>query len=127
MLLSCTICVTQFRKLSEENANLSLGYDKGKIDARLAVNYRSSYLDYLGDEGEDLLDSDFGYGFIRYTDDYLSYDLTAKYKYSDNLSFKFEGKNLGNRPEYYYWNTSDRLSQYDEYGYTLSFGIRYSY
>ena len=116
-----------FRKLSEENANLSLGYDKGKIDARLAVNYRSSYLDYLGDEGEDLLDSDFGYGFIRYTDDYLSYDLTAKYKYSDNLSFKFEGKNLGNRPEYYYWNTSDRLSQYDEYGYTLSFGIRYSY
>ena len=116
-----------FRKLSEENANLSLGYDKGKIDARLALNYRSSYLDYLGDEGEDLLDSDFGYGFIRYTDDYLSYDLTAKYKYSDNLSFKFEGKNLGNRPEYYYWNTSDRLSQYDEYGYTLSFGVRYSY
>ena len=116
-----------FRKLSEENANLSLGYDKGKIDARLAVNYRSSYLDYLGDEGEDLLDSDFNYGFIRFTDDYLSYDLTAKYQYSDNLSFKFEGKNLGNRPEYYYWNTSDRLSQYDEYGYTLSFGVRYSY
>ena len=116
-----------FRKLSEENANLSLGYDKGKIDARLAVNYRSSYLDYLGDEGEDLLDSGFNYGFIRFTDDYLSYDLTAKYQYSDNLSFKFEGKNLGNRPEYYYWNTSDRLSQYDEYGYTLSFGIRYSY
>ena len=116
-----------FRKLSEENANLSVGYDKGKIDARLAVNYRSSYLDYLGDKGEDLLDSDFGYGFIRFTDDYLSYDLTAKYQYSDNLSFKFEGKNLGNRPEYYYWNTSDRLSQYDEYGYTLSFGVRYSY
>ena len=23
-----------------------------EIDARLAVNYRSSYLDYLGDEGE---------------------------------------------------------------------------
>jgi TonB-dependent receptor len=116
-----------FRKLSEENANISLGYDRGKIDTRLAVNYRSSYLDYLGDEGEDLLDSDFGYGFIRFTDDYLSYDLTAKYQYSDNLSFKFEGKNLGNRPEYYYWNTSDRLSQYDEYGYTLSFGVRYSY
>ena len=70
---------------------------------------------------------DFNYGFIRFTDDYLSYDLTAKYQYSDNISFKFEGKNLGNRPEYYYWNTSDRLSQYDEYGYTLSFGVRYSY
>ena len=47
--------------------------------------------------------------------------------HGDNISFKLEGKNLGNRPEYYYWNTSDRLSQYDEYGYTLSFGVRYSY
>ena len=46
---------------------------------------------------------------------------------TSRISFKFEGKNLGNRPEYYYWNTSDRLSQYDEYGYTLSFGVRYSY
>jgi len=57
----------------------------------------------------------------------VRFQVGNKYQYSDNLSFKFEGKNLGNRPEYYYWNTSDRLSQYDEYGYTLSFGVRYSY
>ena len=116
-----------FRKLSEENANFSIGYDKGKFDARFAANYRSSYLDYLGDEGDDVLDGDFGYGFMRFTDDYLSYDLTAKYKYSDNLTFRFEGKNLANRPEFYYWNTPDRLSQYDEYGYSMSFGIRYTF
>ena len=116
-----------FRKLSEENANFSFGYDKGKFDARFAANYRSSYLDYLGDEGDDVLDGDFGYGFMRFTDDYLSYDLTAKYNYSDNLTFRFEGKNLANRPEFYYWNTSDRLSQYDEYGYSMSFGIRYTF
>ena len=116
-----------FRKLSEENANFSFGYDKGKFDARFAANYRSSYLDYLGDEGDDVLDGDFGYGFMRFADDYLSYDLTARYKYSDNLTFKFEGKNLANRPEFYYWNTSDRLSQYDEYGYSMSFGIRYTF
>ncbi len=116
-----------FRKLSEQNANFSLGYDQGKIESRLAVNYRSSYLDYLGDEGEELFNDDFGYGYIRFTDDYYSVDLTARYKYNDNLSFKFEGKNLGNQPEFYYWNTSNRLSQYDEYGYSLSFGVRFNY
>ena len=116
-----------FRKLSEQNANFSLGYDQGKIESRLAVNYRSSYLDYLGDEGEELFNDDFGYGYIRFTDDYYSIDLTARYKYNDNLSFKFEGKNLGNQPEFYYWNTSNRLSQYDEYGYSLSFGVRFNY
>lgn len=116
-----------FRKLSEQNANLSLGYDQGKIESRLAVNYRSSYLDYLGDEGEEMFDDNFGYGYIRFTDDYYSVDLTARYKYNNNLSFKFEGKNLGNQPEFYYWNTSNRLSQYDEYGYSLSFGVRFNY
>lgn len=116
-----------FRKLSEQNANLSLGYDQGKIESRLAVNYRSSYLDYLGDECEELFDDNFGYGYIRFTDDYYSVDLTARYKYNNNLSFKFEGKNLGNQPEFYYWNTSNRLSQYDEYGYSLSFGVRFNY
>ena len=116
-----------FRKLSEQNANLSFGYDKGKIDARLAVNYRSSYLDYLGDEGEELFNDDFGYGFMRFTDDYYSVDLTARYKYTDRLSLRFEGKNLGNQPEFYYWNSADRLSQYDEYGYSYSIGFRYTY
>jgi len=116
-----------FRKLSEQNANFSLGYDQGKVDARFAFNYRSSYLDYLGDESEELFNDDFGYGFMRFTDDYYSVDLTARYKYTDRLSFKFEGKNLGNQPEFYYWNTADRLSQYDEYGSSFSLGFRYTY
>ncbi len=37
------------------------------------------------------------------------------------------GKNLDNRPEFYYWNSPDRLSQYDEYGYWMSFGFRYNF
>jgi outer membrane receptor for ferric coprogen and ferric-rhodotorulic acid len=64
---------------------------------------------------------------MRFTDDYYSYDLVAKYKYTENLSLRFEGKNLDNRPEFYYWNSPDRLSQYDEYGYWMSFGFRYNF
>ena len=97
------------------------------FDIRFSVNYRSSYLDYLGDEGEELFNDDFGYGYMRFTDDYYSYDLVAKYKYTENLSLRFEGKNLDNRPEFYYWNSPDRLSQYDEYGYWMSFGFRYNF
>ena len=59
--------------------------------------------------------------------DYYSVDLTARYKYTDRLSLRFEGKNLGNQPEFYYWNSADRLSQYDEYGYSYSLGFRYTY
>ena len=61
-----------------------------KNDVRLALNYRSSYLDYLV-MNEDLLDSDFNYGFIVYRY-YLSYDLTAKYQYSDNLHLSLKVK-----------------------------------
>ena len=116
-----------FRKLSEENANFSLGYDQGKVDARFAVNYRSSYLDYLGDEGAELFNDDFGYGYIRFTDDYTSMDFTARYDIDDRLSVKLEAKNITNQPEFYYWNTPDRLSQYDEYGSSISLGFRYNY
>ncbi len=116
-----------FRKLSEENANFSLGYDQGKVDARFAVNYRSSYLDYLGDEGAELFNDDFGYGYIRFTDDYTSIDFTARYDIDDRLSVKLEAKNITNQPEFYYWNTPDRLSQYDEYGSSISLGFRYNY
>ena len=56
------------------------------------LNYRSSYLDYLGDEGEELFNDDFGYGYMRFTDDYYSYDLVAKYKYTENLSLRLKEK-----------------------------------
>ena len=41
---------TPFRKLAEDAANLSVGYDKGRVDVRLAMNYQ--YLDWLVTEGD---------------------------------------------------------------------------
>ena len=63
----------------------------------------------------------------RFVDNYLQVDFTAKYKTSDNLEFKFEAVNLGNREEYYYWGNENQLSQYDVYGRNYSLGMTYNF
>ena len=116
---------TPFRKLADEAFNISLGYDEGPWDVRLAANYRSDYLDWLSDEGDDI--DDVSENNSRFVDNYLQVDFTAKYKTSDNLEFKFEAVNLGNREEYYYWGNENQLSQYDVYGRNYSLGMTYNF
>lgn len=114
---------TPFRKMAENAANLSVGYDKGPWDVRLAMNYRSEYLDYLADEEDDI--DTVSAENSRFADQHVQWDLTAKYKYNDNFTLKAEVVNIGDRPEFYYWGSSNRLSQYDEYGTSYSVGLTY--
>ena len=102
-------------KQVENTWNLSLGYDDGPWDIRLAATYRDNYLDEVG--SKPLND--------RYTDDHMQVDLTAKYKVNDSLRITFEAINLNDEPEYYYFGNPSRLSQYDEYGATYGVGFRY--
>jgi len=116
---------TPFRKLADEAANVSIGYDKGPWDIRLAANYRSEYLDWLADENEGI--DDVSENNMRWVDAHLQVDLTAKYKVSSAVEVKFEAVNLGNRPEYYYWGNDSQLSQYDIYGKNYSLGMTYNF
>ena len=113
-----------FRKLSENNANFSIGYDKDKFDLRLAANYRSDYLDVLSQDEDASLNS---LDYSRFTDNFMQLDFAAKYRYSDELTFNLELVNINDEPEYYYWGDKARLSQYDEFGTTVNFGARYSF
>ncbi|GJL65419.1 MAG: TonB-dependent receptor [Nitrospirales bacterium] len=106
-----------FFKQAKHTGNVSVGYDLGPWDVRLAGNYRSNFLDEIGDEP--LVD--------RYTDDFFQIDLTARYEFNDNLTITGSAINLNDEPEYYYFGNSSRLSQYDEYGTTYSLGLRYSF
>ena len=106
-----------FFKQAKNSANMSIGYDKGPWDVRLAGNYRSEYLDEIGGRALD----------DRYTDSHMQVDLTARYEWNDNLVITAEAINLNDEPEYYYFGNSRRLSQYDEYGTTYGFGVRYSF
>ena len=115
-----------FRKLSEDVSNISLGYDKNKFDIRLSAVSRSPYLDYLADDDAETIQEDLDNNNIRYTDDHTQIDFNLKYKINDQMSIKFDISNITDEPEFYYWGTPNRLSQYDEYGRTYSIGIRYN-
>ena len=115
-----------FRKLSEDNANISIGYDKNKFDIRLSRVSRSPYLDYLADDDSETIQEDLDNNNIRYTDHHDQLDFNLKYKINKQMSLKFDISNITDEPEFYYWGTPDRLSQYDLYGRTYSIGIRYN-
>jgi outer membrane receptor protein involved in Fe transport len=102
-------------KQAQDTANMVFGYDKGAWDVRLAFNYRSEYLDEVSD----------GPLFDRYTSEYVSADLTARYQMTENLQLSAAALNLSDRPEFYYFGNEKRLSQYDEYGVTYTMGLRY--
>jgi len=116
---------TPFRKLSDQQKNISIGYDQGRVDARLSLSSRGDYLDWLADEEGDI--DTISLGNSRFVDNHSQLDFSLKYEINDNLSVKLEGTNLTDEPEYYFWGYKDRLSQYDEYGTTYSLGFRYNY
>jgi len=109
--------VIPYFKQADNTANLVVGYDEGPWDLRLAANYRSDYLDEVGDY--ELGD--------RYTSSHMQIDFTLKYRISDSLQLRGAALNLNDRPEYYYFGNTGRLSQYDEYGSTYMLGLRYQF
>ena len=116
-----------FRKLADSTSNISIGYDKGKLDMRLSLAQRSDYLDYLADDDIETTVEDLNYDNIRFTDDHSQIDFTAKYYLNDNLTLKFDLININDEPEFYYWGNTSRLSQYDEYGTSATIGFTYTY
>lgn len=115
---------TPFRKLSEKQENFSLGYSKDKLDMRLAYNSRDDYLDWLADE-EGAIDT-VSLDNSRFVGPHKQWDFKLSYSFNDNFAVKFEIVNAKDRPEYYYWGKSDRLSQYDEYGTSYAIGFTYT-
>jgi len=103
-------------KQSGNIANLMLGYEKGGFDLRVAMKYRDRYIDELVDPDYD-----------RYTADHTQWDVTAKYRFSDNWLVYAEVTNLGDEPEHYYSGNRNRLFQYDEYGTISAIGIQYNF
>lgn len=103
-------------KQSQDIASFMIGYDKYGFDIRLAMKYRSAYIDELVEEGYD-----------RYTDSRVQWDFTAKYKFGNGWQIYAEIANLGDAPEYYYAGSRSRLYQYDEYGMSWALGVQWNF
>jgi TonB-dependent receptor len=76
--------VLPYPGMSKNAYNLSLWYDKGPINARLAYSYRDRFFTGGNDvSGNPVFEAATGY-----------LDAKIQYRYNDNITFALEGKNL---------------------------------
>ena len=76
--------VLPYAGLSKNSYNAALWYDLGKINARVAYNYRDRYYTGTNDVS----------GNPNFTEKTGFLDAKFQYRYSDNITFSLEGKNL---------------------------------
>jgi len=105
---------------SENVWNASLGYDKGRLDLRLAATYRDEFIDDLNEGGS---------GVDRIVDEHLQVDFSAKVDVTDNARAFVELKNIFDEPfvAVVRPNGFDVNSQYEEYGFSAVFGFQLQY
>lgn len=101
---------------SRHTFNTVIGYEKGPVSIRLAGTYRDKYLD----EVQAIADED------RYVREHFQLDASARLRITPNFQLFGEWVNINNAKYVAYQNApiSRRLLQYEEYSYTLKFGIR---
>ncbi|MCG5511136.1 TonB-dependent receptor [Ectothiorhodospira lacustris] len=103
---------------SDITGNLTLGWENNRLSLRLSSNYKSAYLDEVGD----ILDKRYDYQ----VDDQLFVDFSASYFLTDTLQVFFEAQNLTDESYYVYTGSRRFNAQYEEYGPTYKVGLRLS-
>lgn len=86
--------------------NASLFYEKYGLSARIAANFKGSYLDELQGSGPEQ---------DRYYDDNLNLDFSASYNISKKIRLFVEVNNLLNEPLRYYHGDANRPEQVEWY------------
>ena len=100
---------------SDVTGNLTLGWENDKLSLRLSSNYKSNYLDEVGD----VLDARYDYK----VDDQLFVDFSAGYFLRDNLQVFFEAQNITDESYYVYTGKNRYNAQYEEYGPSYKIGL----
>ncbi|WP_027864373.1 TonB-dependent receptor [Massilia alkalitolerans] len=104
---------------SNRVGNVMLGYENGPFSARLALNYKSSYLLELG---EDVLDA----SQDRWVDAQKQLDFSLSWKLDKRWQLTFDASNLNNEKYYVYQGERARNAQYEQYGRSYKIGLKAS-
>ncbi|MEZ4601032.1 MAG: TonB-dependent receptor [Syntrophotaleaceae bacterium] len=105
-----------FIRNSDTVGSAAISYEKYGFFLRLSGTYRSSYLDEVGEESfED-----------RYIDDHFQLDLSTAYTYKERYTVFANFINLTDEPLKAYWGESNRLSQYEKYGWSARIGLKFA-
>lgn len=95
--------------------NGSLGYDDGKLTARISANFSDAYIDeFGGSEFED-----------RYYDKQFFLDFNVGYAITNNLRLYADFTNITDQPLRFYQGVKDRTMQVEYYGRRLTLGLKY--
>jgi TonB-dependent receptor len=106
----------RFLKQADTIGTIALYYNNYGLNVRVAGTYRGEYIDeFGGDASED-----------RWVGEHFQVDLTASYQVNDQFSVFAEVINLNNEPLYAYFGESNGLSQYEEYSWSASLGIKFN-
>jgi TonB-dependent receptor len=104
---------------SDNVANLAIGYDGGGLSLRLAANYRGEYFDEIEDPEDPTQD--------RYVHSETRVDFTSEYRFTDNWTAILNVSNITDEVFYAYLGDPAYSNQYDEFGRTYEFGLRFRY
>ena len=102
---------------SKQVLNLMLGYERGAVSTRLALNTKS---DYLLEVGGDILDT----SADAYVDAQRQLDFSFGYQFSKKVQLVFEASNLNNEKYYVYLGSRPYNMQFEQYGRTYKLSLR---
>ena len=104
---------------SQTIGNLALSYEKYGFFVRLALNYRTPRLREDEAIGASVNED-------RYVDEFKQLDLTASYKLTKQIELFGEVLNLTNEPfRVAFGEKRTRFIQFEEYGWSANFGVRW--
>jgi iron complex outermembrane recepter protein len=102
--------------LSKRAVNATLYYEADKFSARASIAYRSGYID---------AGSDTGNVFEGYNSS-VNVDASMRYRLNDNFEVSLEGVNLTDEYRDRFTDlAADRNYEYNHFGRTIMFGVRY--
>ena len=104
---------------SDTTINLWVGYERGPLSTRLALNRKSPY---LLEVGSDILDA----SGDRYVDSQQQVDFTLGYQVHKNVQMTFEAVNLTDEKYYVYLGSPTYNTQFERYGRTLRVGVKFA-
>ncbi len=104
----------QLPRASEEVFNLYLAYERGRLSTRLSANWRSQFLDQIGESRE----------FDIYVADHNQWDLTFSYRIRPGMEIIAEISNITDEPLELYQGFKGNNLQLEKYSTTFNLGIK---
>lgn len=106
-----------------DSANIVTFYDKGRFQARLALNWRDQYLDHFGQMQNN---SRFG-SEPTFVNTAMQMDFSTSYAVNAQLDVYFSALNLTDATFSTHGRFSEQLLDAVDYGRRLTFGLRFNY